>query len=73
MLSITGSTLWDVRELAWPKSGGGFSAFYSTPSYQQLLPASTQSQLQNRRGVPDVAASADQRAGLSSTTRASTG
>jgi len=64
VLSITGSTLWDVRESAWPKSGGGFSAFYATPSYQQLLPASALSQLQNRRGVPDVAASADQRAGL---------
>jgi subtilase family serine protease len=53
-----------VQESAWPKSGGGFSAFYSTPSYQQLLPASTQRQLQNRRGVPDVAASADPRSGL---------
>jgi subtilase family serine protease len=64
VLSITGSTIQDVQESAWPKSGGGFSAFYSTPSYQQLLPASTQSQLQNHRGVPDVAASADPRAGL---------
>jgi subtilase family serine protease len=64
VLSINGATLQEVQESAWPRSGGGFSAFYSTPSYQQLLPASTQSQLQNRRGVPDVAASADPRAGL---------
>jgi subtilase family serine protease len=64
LLSITGSTLQAVQESAWPKSGGGFSVFYSTPSYQQMLPASVQSQLQNRRGVPDVAASADSRAGL---------
>jgi subtilase family serine protease len=64
VLSISGATLQEVQEVAWPKSGGGFSVFYSTPSYQQLLPASAQSQLQNRRGVPDVAASADPRAGL---------
>jgi subtilase family serine protease len=64
VLSITGSTPQDVQESAWPKSGGGFSKFNQEPAYQQLLPASAQSQLQNRRGVPDVAASADPRAGL---------
>ncbi len=64
VLSVNGATIQEVQEVAWPKSGGGFSMFYSTPSYQQLLPASAQSQLQNRRGVPDVAASADSRAGL---------
>jgi subtilase family serine protease len=64
VLAINGATLQEAQESAWPKSGGGFSAFYSTPSYQQMLPASAQSQLQNRRGVPDVAASADSRAGL---------
>jgi subtilase family serine protease len=64
VLSINGATLQEVQESAWPKSGGGFSKFYSTPTYQQHLPASTQSQLQNRRGVPDVAASADSHAGL---------
>ncbi len=40
-------------------SGGGFSRFFKTPSYQQTLPASVQSQLNNRRGVPDIAAAAD--------------
>jgi len=64
VLSISGATLQDVQESAWPKSGGGFSTFHPEPSYQQLLPASAQSQLQNRRGAPDVAASADPRAGL---------
>jgi subtilase family serine protease len=64
ILSIKGATLQESQESAWPRSGGGFSAIYSTPSYQQLLPASAQSQLQNRRGVPDVAASADSGAGL---------
>jgi subtilase family serine protease len=63
-LFITGSTLKDVQESAWPKSGGGFSEFNPEPSYQQHLPASAQSQLQNRRGVPDVAASADPLSGL---------
>jgi subtilase family serine protease len=64
VLSINGATLEDAQESAWPKSGGGFSKFHPTPSYQLLLPASVQIQLQNRRGVPDVAASADARAGL---------
>ena len=40
-------------------SGGGFSRFFSTPSYQKTLPAATTSQFNNRRGVPDVAAAAD--------------
>lgn len=45
-------------------SGGGFSRFYQEPSYQKTLPASTQSEFQNRRGVPDVAADADPVTGL---------
>ena len=45
-------------------SGGGFSAFFSTPSYQKMLPSTVQSQLNNRRGVPDVAADADPLTGL---------
>jgi subtilase family serine protease len=64
VLSITGSALQDVQESVWPRSGGGFSKFNQEPAYQQFLPASVQSQLQNRRGVPDVAASADPRSGL---------
>jgi subtilase family serine protease len=64
VLSVNGSTRQDAQESAWPNSGGGFSAFNQEPSYQRLLPTSAQSQLQNRRGVPDVAASADPLAGL---------
>lgn len=45
-------------------SGGGFSTFFTTPSFQKLLPSSVQSQLNNRRGVPDVAADADPLTGL---------
>jgi subtilase family serine protease len=45
-------------------SGGGFSRFYPTPNYQKTLPASAQQELQNRRGVPDVAADADPSTGL---------
>ena len=45
-------------------SGGGFSAFFPTPSYQKTLPSTVQSQLNNRRGVPDVAADADPLTGL---------
>jgi subtilase family serine protease len=49
----------NVQEQAWSNSGGGFSSFFPEPSYQQLLPAAVQSQLNHRRGVPDVAADAD--------------
>ncbi len=53
-----------TSEVAWNQSGGGFSQFFPTPSYQQLLPASVQSELKGRRGVPDVAADADPLTGL---------
>ncbi len=70
--SVGGSALHrngpDFAETAWnsgnASSGGGFSAFYSTPSYQQLLPASVQSIMKNRRGLPDVAGNADPATGL---------
>jgi subtilase family serine protease len=52
------------RETAWSSSGGGFSAFFSEPSYQQSLPESVQNLLQHRRGVPDVAGDADPATGL---------
>lgn len=45
-------------EIAWSRSGGGFSKLYSEPSYQRGLPAATQHLLAGRRGVPDVALSA---------------
>ncbi len=51
-------------ESAWSGSGGGFSAFYSEPSFQQTLPSSVQQELKNRRGVPDVASDADPNTGL---------
>jgi subtilase family serine protease len=46
-------------ETAWSSSGGGFSSFFPTPSYQQTLPSSVQLLLNHRRGVPDVSADAD--------------
>jgi subtilase family serine protease len=56
------------QETAWNSNGGasegGFSTFFSTPSYQMTLPASVQSQMKNRRGVPDVAGDADPSTGL---------
>jgi subtilase family serine protease len=51
-------------ESAWNQSGGGFSAFFSQPSYQQALPATVQSLMQHRRGVPDVAGDANPSTGL---------
>jgi len=70
--SVGGTTLQRdgtaFQESAWNSnggaSGGGFSMFFSTPSYQQTLPTSVQNQLKNRRGVPDVAGDADPSTGL---------
>jgi subtilase family serine protease len=52
------------QETAWNHSGGGFSSFYSTPSYQQSLPSNARQQLNHRRGVPDVSGDADPSTGL---------
>lgn len=66
--SVGGTTLernsTSFQETAWSMSGGGFSAFFSTPAYQQSLPATVQNQLQHRRGVPDIAGDADPATGL---------
>ncbi len=48
-----------VNETAWRGSGGGVSAFFSQPDFQQGLPQAVQSQLKGQRGVPDVAANAN--------------
>jgi subtilase family serine protease len=64
-LSISGNTAQEtIQETAWPESGGGVSAFYATPQYQQSLPANAQDVLQGKRGIPDVASSADTTRGL---------
>jgi subtilase family serine protease len=65
--AVGGTTLSDTggswTETVWNSdggaSGGGFSQFYTIPTFQQGLPASAQSQLGGKRGVPDVAGSAD--------------
>ena len=54
-------TVWNSNGGA---SGGGFSVFFSTPSYQKTLPTTVQNQLNNRRGVPDIAGDADPSTGL---------
>ncbi len=56
-LNRVGSTTFN--ESAWSGSGGGFSSFYTTPSFQQSLPATVQQELNHRRGVPDVSGNAD--------------
>ncbi|HEU0001214.1 MAG TPA: S53 family peptidase [Ktedonobacteraceae bacterium] len=61
-LGRTGTT--SFQETAWNHSGGGFSSFYATPSFQHSLPASVQQELSNRRGVPDVSGDADPNTGL---------
>jgi len=70
--SVGGTTLQRngtaFQETAWNSnggaSGGGFSSFFPTPSYQMTLPTSVQNQLNNRRGVPDIAGDADPSTGL---------
>jgi subtilase family serine protease len=66
--SVGGTTLQrngtGFQEIAWSMSGGGFSIFFATPSYQQTLPTSVQALLNHRRGVPDVAGDADPDTGL---------
>ncbi|HEX7737147.1 MAG TPA: S53 family peptidase [Ktedonobacteraceae bacterium] len=61
--SVGGTTLISdsgkVKETAWNGSGGGLSAFFSEPDYQQSLPANLQGQLHRQRGIPDIAANAD--------------
>lgn len=53
-----------VLETAWPGSGGGASKFFAQPDFQRSLPASAQAQIGGQRGMPDVAADADQFSGL---------
>jgi subtilase family serine protease len=70
--SVGGTTLTQngtaFQETAWNSnggaSGGGFSIFFPTPSYQMTLPTSVQNQLNNQRGVPDIAGDADPSTGL---------
>jgi subtilase family serine protease len=66
--SVGGTTLerndTAFQETAWSMSGGGFSSFFATPSYQQNLPATVQNLLNHRRGVPDIAGDADPATGL---------
>jgi subtilase family serine protease len=60
-LRHNGSTF---AETAWNMSGGGFSSFFPEPSYQQILPSSVQSELNHKRGVPDVSGDANPATGL---------
>jgi subtilase family serine protease len=57
-----------IQEKVWNSegggSGGGFSDFFTEPSFQKTLPASSQSLLKNQRGVPDVAGDADPNTGM---------
>jgi subtilase family serine protease len=49
-------------ESAWPKSGGGFSKFFTAPDYQQQIPQSMKAGFAghtSQRGIPDIAANAD--------------
>ncbi|MBA3825392.1 MAG: S53 family peptidase, partial [Ktedonobacterales bacterium] len=46
------------REVSWPASGGGFSAFNAMPAYQQGVTATLPAPFSGKRGVPDVAGNA---------------
>lgn len=66
--SVGGTTIHgtgtNLSEVGWNGSGGGFSRFYSEPSFQQGLPTNVQIQLGHHRGVPDISSSADPDIGL---------
>jgi subtilase family serine protease len=52
------------REVAWPGSGGGFSAFNATPDYQKGVAGTSATPFGGKRGVPDVSANANPATGL---------
>jgi len=55
-----------VTEVGWIDAGGGFSHVFSKPSYQNALPAgsNTGANVNNTRGVPDVGMEASSRTGV---------
>jgi subtilase family serine protease len=66
--SVGGTTIrqngTELSEVGWTGSGGGFSRFYATPSFQSGLPLTVRHLLNSRRGVPDVSSTADPDIGL---------
>jgi subtilase family serine protease len=54
----------NFTESAWDSSGGGFSSFFPTPTFQQSLITPTSALSPKARGVPDVSADADPDTGL---------
>lgn len=53
-----------VTETAWNRSGGGVSKFYAEPDFQRTLPATLQTLLAGKRGLPDIAANANPRTAM---------
>jgi subtilase family serine protease len=51
-------------ETAWVGSGGGKSAYFAEPAFQNALPHTIQVLLANHHGLPDVAADADSFTGM---------
>ncbi len=52
-----------VREVGWIGSGGGFSAVFAKPAFQNALPAGSTA-IDGMRGVPDIALQASSRTGV---------
>ena len=61
--AVGGTTLLHTNnsysESAWSDSGGGMSAFFTEPDFQQAMPSSIQSLLSGHRGLPDVSGDAN--------------
>ncbi|HMC68377.1 MAG TPA: S53 family peptidase [Mycobacteriales bacterium] len=55
-----------VTEVGWVAAGGGFSSVFAKPSYQNTLPAgsNTGADANHTRGVPDVGMEASSRTGV---------
>jgi subtilase family serine protease len=52
-----------VREVAWIRSGGGFSHVFAKPDFQTVLPAGS-TPIDGMRGVPDIGLQANSRTGV---------
>ena len=58
--SLNADTSGDYQsETVWNGAGGGISQVFGEPVYQRFLPSSVQSELGDRRGIPDVSWNAD--------------
>jgi subtilase family serine protease len=62
--AYVGESVWNSTPDMVVAGGGGISALFRRPDYQDDLPSQTRKMLGNHRGIPDVAFGADPNAGF---------